>query len=99
MNGFLLLNAFAALVLFSWSTWCILSPNFNDGILGKLIFSALSISCFVIIDSVVGGQEPKPIVEMTAALSLAALAIRHWFMVHVWPHVAAAIFHKPSAKR
>lgn len=99
MNAFVTLNAIAATVLFAWSTWCILSPNFNDGIIGKLIFSVLSISCFVVIDQAIAGQPSNPVVINTIALALAALCIRHWFMVHVWPHIVAAVMHKPSAKR
>lgn len=99
MNAFVTLNAIAATVLFALSTWCILSPNFNDGIIGKLIFSVLSISCFVVIDQAIAGQPPKPVVTTTIAMALAALCIRHWFIVHVWPHVVAVVMHKTAAKR
>lgn len=74
-------NLVALCVICGWSTWCVLSPFVKDGIIGKLIFSTLSISSLAVL---LGGD------NLAYALlnsSIAAVGVRHVFMRHAWKHV------------
>ena len=43
-----LINSIACGLISLWATWCVLSGKVRDGILGKLIYTAISISGFVV---------------------------------------------------
>ena len=43
-----LINSIACGLIALWATWCVLSGRVRDGILGKLIYSAIAISGFVV---------------------------------------------------
>lgn len=84
-----LLNSLAGLILMSWATWCILSPHFDDGIVGKIMFSALAIAAYAVMTGPTRGYINPPIAELTINVCMAGLAIRHWFLKQIWPHIAA----------
>lgn len=75
------INMLALCVICAWSTWCVLSPSVRDGIIGKVMFSSLSISSV----SVVLGGDSLAYTMMNA--SIAAIGVRHVFMRHAWKHV------------
>jgi hypothetical protein len=43
-----LINSIACGLVALWATWCVLSGKVRDGIVGKLIYSAIAISGFVV---------------------------------------------------
>lgn len=82
-----LINTIACGLIALWATWCVLSGKVRDGILGKLIYSAIAISGFVVMSR----NESIFIAPTTAGLtlhvSLALAGARHVFMVIWWQRV------------
>lgn len=74
-------NLAAVVVICAWSTWCVLSPFVKDGIIGKFIFSCLSISSLAV---VLGGDS---LAFTMMNCSIAAVGVRHLWMRHAWKHV------------
>ena len=80
-----IVNAVAAAVICVWATWCVLSPNVNDGIVGKLIFSCTALAAFACATSPAYELHTEP--EVTLNVCLALLGIRHWMMRIVTPAI------------
>lgn len=84
-----LINSIACGLIAVWATWCVLSGKVRDGILGKLIYSTIAISGFVVMarnQSVFFGPSSAGI---TLHVSLALAGARHVFMVTWWQPVKA----------
>jgi hypothetical protein len=84
-----LINSIACGLIALWALWCVLSGKVRDGILGKLIYSAIAISGFVVVN-----REQNIFIGPTAAgltlhVSLALAGARHIFMVTYWQRVKA----------
>ena len=85
--NFDLINAVACGLIAFWATWCVLSGKVRDGVIGKLIYSAIAISGFVVMSrnqSIFFGQTTA-VLTMHATLAMAG--VRHIFMVTWWPRV------------
>lgn len=67
-----------------WSSWCIVSPRVNDGIIGKLFFMLVALAS---VSSLMGSDCAPTWVYLGVAL----VFIRAAFMAHVWPIVSAYI--------
>lgn len=91
MSSALVLNTIAADLIFVWAAWCVLSKKVNDGIVGKVIFSALSIAAFAVFSSGIQGKFNQP-AEVAMNVSVAGLAIRHFWMRHYWADIRKIIF-------
>lgn len=85
-----LINSSACGLIALWATWCVLRGRVRDGILGKLIYSAIAISGFVVMSR---NQNIFIIGPTTAGItlhvSLALAGMRHIFMVICWRRVKA----------
>lgn len=87
--NFDLINAVACGLIAFWATWCVLSGKVRDGIIGKLIYSAIAISGFVVMSrnqSIFFGQTTA---VLTMHVTLALAGVRHIFMVIWWQRVKA----------
>jgi hypothetical protein len=83
-----LINSIACGLIALWATWCVLSGRVRDGILGKLIYSAVAISGFVVMsgEQTIFMMGPTTAgITLHVALSLAGM--RHIFMVIWWQWV------------
>jgi hypothetical protein len=70
--------AFAVLLL--WSSWCVVSPKINDGIIGKLFFMLVALGSV----SALMGSDCAP---TWVYVGVCLVFVRAWFLVQVWPHV------------
>jgi hypothetical protein len=73
----------AALVLLIVAVWCVLSPRYEDGIIGKLMFSLMALSCYAILVSF--PDKPSQAAHNVMTLSVAACAARELFIKRIWP--------------
>jgi hypothetical protein len=83
------INAVACGLIALWATWCVLSGKVRDGIVGKLIYSAIAICGFAVMtrnQSVFFGPS---VAGLSLHVALAMAGIRHMFMVTYWPRVKA----------
>lgn len=67
----------ACALILLWSTWGILCPSYNDGIVGKLIFIAMSLSALAVVS---GAPPEKPLYVLVVCL--AAYGVRDFVMRH-----------------
>ena len=84
-----LINSIACGLIALWAAWCVLSGKVRDGILGKLVYSAIAISGFVVMarsQSIFFGPTSA---GLTLHVSLALAGARHIFMVTYWQRVKA----------
>ncbi len=82
-----LINSAACGFIALWAAWCVLSGKVRDGILGKLIYSTIAITSFVVMvrsQSIFFGPTSA---GLTLHVALALAAARHIFMVTYWDRV------------
>ncbi|WP_130931611.1 hypothetical protein [Pseudomonas sp. Sample_24] len=84
-----LINSIACGLIALWATWCVLSGRVRDGILGKLIYSAIAISGFVVMTRNQNIFFGPTTAGLTLHVSLALAGLRHIFMVIWWQRVKA----------
>lgn len=87
--NFELINSIACGLIALWATWCVLSGKVKDGILGKLIYSAIAISGFVVMTRSQNIFFGPTTAGLTLHVSLALAGVRHIFMVTWWLVVKA----------
>jgi hypothetical protein len=94
-----LINSIACGLIALWATWCVLSGKVRDGIIGKIIYSAIAISGFVVMSRnqtlFIGATNA----ELTFHASLCLAGMRHMFMVTYWPAVKKWICWKLDCER
>ena len=84
-----LINSIAVGLISLWATWCVLSGKVRDGILGKLIYSTIAISGFVVMVRSQNIFFGPTTAGLTLHVSLALAGARHIFMVTYWQLVKA----------
>lgn len=86
-----LINSIACGLKALWATWCVLSGRVRDGVIGKLIYSAVAISGFVVMsrEQNIFMMGLTTIAGITLHVSLALAGMRHIFMVIWWQRVKA----------
>ena len=82
-----LINSIACGLIALLATWCVLSGKVRDGILGKLIYSAIAISGFVVMARNQNIFFGPTTAGLTLHVSLALAGARHIFMVTYWQRV------------
>ncbi len=82
-----LINSIAVGLISLWATWCVLSGKVRDGILGKLIYSTIAISGFVVMARSQNIFFGPTTAGLTLHVSLALAGARHIFMVTFWKPV------------
>jgi hypothetical protein len=87
--NFELINSIACGLIALWATWCVLSGKVRDGIVGKLIYSAIAISGFVVMTRTQNIFIGPTTAGLTLHVSLALAGGRHVFMVIWWQRVKA----------
>jgi hypothetical protein len=87
--NFELINSIACGLIALWATWCVLSGRVRDGILGKLIYSTIAISGFVVMTRNQNIFIGPTTAGLTLHVSLALAGLRHIFMVIWWQRVKA----------
>ena len=61
-----------------WSAWCVLSHQVRDGLFGKVLYSALSITAVVpLLNESVAAQ----LVDHTLLICFAGIGLRHYILV------------------
>ncbi|MHB2138329.1 hypothetical protein ACX64L_10315 [Pseudomonas monsensis] len=85
------INSIACGLIALWATWCVLSGRVRDGVIGKLIYSAVAISGFVVMsrEQNIFMMGLTTIAGITLHVSLALAGMRHIFMVIWWQRVKA----------
>lgn len=88
--SFELINSIACGFIALWATWCVLSGRVRDGVIGKLIYSAIAISGFVVMsrNQTIFMMAPTT-AGITLHVALALACMRHIFMVIWWQRVKA----------
>lgn len=76
-----LLSLGSIAVLFFVALWCIFSSRYDDGLIGKLIFIMLALSCYAVLSEY--PQRPADITRATLMVSLASAAVRHVFLFQI----------------
>ncbi|MGY2285181.1 hypothetical protein [Pseudomonas gingeri] len=84
-----LINSIACGLIALWAAWCVLSGKVRDGILGKLIYSAIAISGFVVMVRDQNIFLAPTTAGSTLLFFLALAGVRHIFMVTYWQRVKA----------
>ncbi|MDH1260396.1 hypothetical protein N5C62_22260 [Pseudomonas atacamensis] len=84
-----LINSIACGLIAFWATWCVLSGRVRDGVIGKLIYSAVAISGFVVMTRSQNIFFGPTTAGLTLHMSLALAGLRHIFMVIWWLRVKA----------
>jgi len=84
-----LINSIACGLIALWATWCVLSGRVRDGILGKLIYSTVAISGFVVMTRSQNVFFGPTTAGLTLHMALALAGLRHIFMVIWWARVRA----------
>ncbi|MBP5968714.1 hypothetical protein [Pseudomonas iridis] len=84
-----LINSIACGLIALWAAWCVLSGKVRDGILGKLIYSAIAISGFVLMVRSQNIFFGPTTAGLTFHFALALAGVRHIFMVTYWQRVKA----------
>lgn len=83
------INAYSAGVIALWATWCILSGEVRDGVIGKIIYAVIALSGYAILARNERMFFSPTIAGTTLYVSLALAGARHWFMVMYWPQTKA----------
>ncbi|UZJ58219.1 hypothetical protein OKW98_16585 [Pseudomonas sp. KU26590] len=82
-----MINSIACGLIALWATWCVLSGKVRDGIIGKIIYSAIAISGFIVMTRnqtlFIGATNAG----LTFHVSLCLAGMRHVFMVTYWQGV------------
>lgn len=85
-----MLSLIAVGVLVIHGVWCLTCKRVSDGVLGKLLYLAVSLAALSYISN------PGPHAQDLLNASLAAIAARHWFMKTFWSRILSA---HPRIKR
>lgn len=84
-----LINPIACGLIAAWATWCVLSGKVRDGILGKLIYSVIAISGFVVMARNQNIFLAPTTAGTTLLVFLTLAGLRHIFMIMYWQRVKA----------
>lgn len=84
-----LINSIACGLIALWAAWCVLSGKVRDGILGKLIYSIIAISAFVVMARNQNIFFGPTTAGVTFHVALCMAGVRHMFMVTCWLRVKA----------
>lgn len=82
-----LINSIACGLIALWATWCVLSGKVRDGILGKLIYTTIAITGFVVSVRSQNIFFGPTTAGLTLHVALALAGARHIFMVTYWQRV------------
>jgi hypothetical protein len=89
-----LINSVACGFIAAWAFWCVVSGKVRDGILGKLIYSTIAISAYVVTTGHNSFLFGPTVAALTLHIALALAGIRHLLMVTYWQRVKAWLCHQ-----
>ncbi len=75
-------------ILLIHAVWCLLCKRVSDGIVGKLLYGLLSLSALAYISC------PDQYSTEILHVSLAAIAVRHFWMKTYWPVLRGRILRR-----
>ncbi|AFR03798.1 hypothetical protein PEC301653_18650 [Pectobacterium carotovorum subsp. carotovorum] len=70
----------AYVTILLWAGWCVFSDHVNDGVIGKLMYSVLSISCM---GALIGGGGSDRQADSIILLCIAMIGIRHFVLKQI----------------
>lgn len=65
-------------VLFGWAVWCVCSHRVNDGVIGRILYSAIAIAAFAAIFA--AQQQTALAANQTIITAVAFIGLRHFVM-------------------
>lgn len=65
-------------LLFGWAAWCVCSHRVNDGIVGRVLYSAIAIAAFAAFFAV--QQQTYLAANQTIITAVALIGLRHFVM-------------------
>lgn len=80
-----MLSLIAVGVLVVHAVWCLLCKRVSDGIVGKLLYGLLSLAALAYV------SDPSSHSQTLLNVSMAAVAVRHWWMKTYWQRIKARI--------
>lgn len=80
---FYLLDFCAASIFLVVAVWCVLSPLYDDGIIGKILFSCLALSSYAIVFA--PSAPTHDIAHSLMMWSAAGIVVREAFCHHIVP--------------
>lgn len=75
-----MIHVIAYIIIFLWATWCVLSHHVKDGVLGKVMYSALSVAAVAALIADTGLHAKS---DTIIIVCLAGIGIRH-FVIKQW---------------
>ena len=78
-----MIHVIAYIIIFLWATWCVLSHHVKDGVLGKVMYSALSVAALsaLIADTGLHAKSDTIIILCLAGIGIRHFTIKQW---RVW---------------
>lgn len=92
-------NVAAALIIFFWSTWCVVYDGVRDGVVGKLLYACTAMAALGVISFLLTGQESAQPKGTMLNLCMAGLALRHFFLRVYWPRLRCRLFGRLAPQR
>lgn len=87
-----IINDIAVSGIVGWALWCCLSSSIHDGIIGKVLLLLMAFAALGVL------SDPGERAETLLNVSMASLAIRHWWMKTYFPRVRHYVLRYLRAK-
>ena len=75
-----MIHVTAYIIIFLWATWCVLSHHVKDGVVGKIMYSALSVAAVAALIADTGLHAKS---DTIIIFCLAGIGVRH-FVIKQW---------------
>ena len=75
-----MIHVIAYIIIFLWATWCVLSHHVKDGVVGKVMYSTLSVAAVAALIADTGLHAKS---DTIIIFCLAGIGVRH-FVIKQW---------------